>query len=75
MVVDGVVVVFFFLEMAVVSKNRGILPPKMDGENKGNPYEQMDDLGFFPLFLETPKWCGKFCAAINNIPPFGAGIA
>ena len=31
-----------------VSKNRGILPPKMDGENKGSkPYEQMDDLGGF----------------------------
>ena len=28
--------------------------PKMDGENKGKPYEQMDDLGGFPLFLETP---------------------
>ncbi len=27
--------------------------PKMDGENKGKPYEQMDDLGV-PLFLETP---------------------
>ena len=25
----------------------------MDGENKGKPYEQMDDLGL-PLFLETP---------------------
>ena len=23
----------------------------MDGENKGKPYEQMDDLGVFPLFL------------------------
>ena len=29
--------------------------PKMDGENNGKPYEQMDDLGA-PLFLETPKW-------------------
>ncbi len=29
-----------------VSKNRGIYPPKMDGENHGSkPYEQMDDLG------------------------------
>ena len=28
--------------------------PKMDGENNGKPYEQMDDLGV-PLFLETPK--------------------
>ena len=26
----------------------------MDGENTGKPYEQMDDLGVFPLFLETP---------------------
>ena len=31
-----------WLYMAV-SKNRGT--PKMDGENKGKPYEQMDDLG------------------------------
>ena len=31
-----------------------INPPKMDGENNGNPYVQMDDLGgVFPLFLET----------------------
>ena len=36
-----------------VSKNRG-KTPKMDGENNGKPYEQMDDLGVFPLFLETP---------------------
>ena len=27
-----------------VSKNRG-KNPKMDGENNGKPYEQMDDLG------------------------------
>ena len=26
----------------------------MDGENNGKPYEQMDDLGGNPLFLETP---------------------
>ena len=27
----------------------------MDGENNGSkPYEQMDDLGGFPIFLETP---------------------
>ena len=32
-----------------VSKNRGGLPPKMDGENNGSkPYEQMDDLGGIP---------------------------
>ena len=36
--------------------NMGVEPrieyPKMDGENNGKPYEQMDDLGV-PLFLET----------------------
>ena len=26
----------------------------MDGEHNGKPYEQMDDLGGFPIFLETP---------------------
>ena len=37
-----------------VSKNRG-KHPKMDGENNGNPYFLMDDLGGFnPLFSETP---------------------
>ena len=36
-----------------VSKNRGIYP-KMDGENKGKPYEQMDDLvGNTPYFWKT----------------------
>ena len=35
----------------------------MDGENSGKPYEiyeQMDDLGVFSIFLETPKlpWPG-----------------
>ena len=34
-------------------ENRG-KTPKMDGENNGKPYEQMDDLGGTPLFLETP---------------------
>ena len=29
--------------------------PKMDGENNGKPYEQMDDLGV-ALFLETPSY-------------------
>ena len=28
-------------------QNRG-KTPKMDGENNGKPYEQMDDLGGFP---------------------------
>ena len=39
----------------VFPKNRGNTP-KMDGENNGKPYEQMDDLGV-PLFLETPICC------------------
>ena len=28
----------------------------MDGVYNGKPYEQMDDLGGPPLFLETPKY-------------------
>ena len=39
-----------------VSKNRG-KTPKMDGENNGKPYEQMDDL-WVPLFF-----------ANTNLPP------
>ena len=39
--------------MDVEPKIGGENPPKMDGENNGKPYEQMDDLGV-PLFLETP---------------------
>ncbi len=37
-----------------VSKNRGT--PKMDGENNGNPYFLMDDLGgnFPSIFGSTP---------------------
>ena len=40
--------------MDVEPKIRG-KKPKMDGENNGKPYEQMDDLGV-PLFLQTPKF-------------------
>ena len=47
-----------------VSKNRGGKPPKMDGENNGKPYEQMDDLGV-PLLLETPIF-SKFFIAVNR---------
>ena len=42
-------------EQMDVSKNRG-KTPKMDGLFHGKPYVQMDDLGVFPWFLETPKW-------------------
>ena len=45
-----------------VSKNRGGKPPKMDGENNGNPYEQMGDLGGFPIFLvQHPYLRGLVC--------------
>ena len=40
----------------------GLNTPKMDGENNGKPYEQMDDLGV-PLFLETP--ISSNCQAIQ----------
>ena len=43
-----------------VSKNRGGKTTKMDGENNGTPYKQMDDLGGPPLFLETPKYDSMF---------------
>ena len=33
-----------------VSKNRGV-SPKMDAENNGKPYEQMDIIWGVPLFL------------------------
>ena len=37
-----------------VSKNSGTKTTKMDGENNGKPYEQMDDLGFTtPIFGNT----------------------
>ena len=36
-----------------VSKNRG-KTPKMDGENNGKPYEQMDDLGGKPTIFGNP---------------------
>ena len=35
-----------------VSKNRG-KTPKMDGENNGKPYAQMDDLGPAPILGNT----------------------
>ena len=33
-------------DMGFQPKNRGFLAHKMDGENNGKPFEQMDDLGF-----------------------------
>ena len=37
-----------------VFPNIGGKPPEMDGLFHGKPYEQIDDLGGPPLFLETP---------------------
>ena len=43
----------------------------MDGENNGKPYEQMDDLGGFPLFLETPLYQEYWiCATIMCLVEF-----
>ena len=46
---------YIYIYIWVFPKNIG-KTPKMDGENNGKPYEQMDDLGgFTPLFLvQTP---------------------
>ena len=37
-----------------VNPKIGVKPPKMDGENNGKPHLKWDDLGGFPIFLETP---------------------
>ena len=52
----------------MLNQKWGDLTPKMDGENNGKPYEQMDDLGV-PLVLETSiSYHGK---NHNFSPPFG----
>ena len=56
------------------SKNRGYIPPKMDGENNGNPYFLMDDLRGKPTIFgnihlgseDTPSLRGLLIA-----PPIG----
>ena len=47
--------------------------PKMDGENNGKPYEQMDDLGV-PLFLETPRWWCNLWWQLVQIDPSGCSV-
>ncbi len=40
----------------------------MDGENNGKPYEQMDDLGGFPIiFGSTPIWTPKYMVSLMVI--------
>ena len=46
----------------------------MDGENNGNPYEQMDDLGV-PLFSETPRWCNPGVPTVFFLPETNSLIA
>ncbi len=41
----------------------------MDGENNGRPYEQMDDLGGPPLFLETHIWQKHILFKLNHVSP------
>ena len=45
----------------------------MDGENRGKPYEQMDDLGGFPLFwvLYAPRTEMTPCFAWRKRALFG----
>ena len=38
--------------LRALNRKLGCLPPKMDGENNGKPYEQMDDLGGSPFFWD-----------------------
>ena len=45
---------FWSQEMGVEPKIGGIWPPKWMVKIMENPIEQMDDLGGFPIFLETP---------------------
>ena len=45
-------------EIWMFPKNRGVKPPKMDGENNVPNPIKMDDLGGFPTFLETLKLPG-----------------
>ena len=42
----------------------------MDGENKGKPYEQMDDLGGFPYF-----WVDTHIYSYPPTYPFFPGVA
>ncbi len=44
----------------------------MDGENNGEPYEQMDDLGV-PLFLETPIFGGFQMLVFGDVVVIGNG--
>ena len=49
-----------------VSKNSGVKPPKMDGENNGKPYEQVDDLGD-PYFWK-PICNHMYCIHTSTVP-------
>ena len=66
-----------------VSKNRG-KTPKMDGENNGKPYEQMDDLGgkptifgniHIPVYIVTRTVYKLILSLDFDIIPFHAGAS
>ena len=58
------------LHMDVEPKIGGFYPP-MDGENNGNTYEQMDDLGGFPIiFGNTHIWGDEDVISIYIIMVF-----
>ena len=59
----------FLVELIWMFPKIGGKPTKMDGENNGKPYEQMDDLGV-PLFLETPISLLMVQKSENNLPTF-----
>ena len=49
-----------------VEPNIGDLTPKMDGENNGKPYEEMDDLG--PIFGNTHVVATQIFVIFNPDP-------
>ena len=50
----------------------GVKPPKMDGENNGTPYEQMDDLGgFSTYFWKHPSVESPFFGGFSVLKPCG----
>ncbi len=55
-----------------VSKNRGILTSKWMVYFNGKPYEQMDDLGGFPIFLAQHPY---IILVMSKFMSFWDGIA
>ena len=47
------------------TKNWGGKPPKMDGENHGTPYEQMDDFGGNTIIFANTHMVGVYIPIIR----------